>query len=83
MVRQYNTFMEQAVEKEIKKFGQGAVNKGTVLRWLPFFERLFKVSEASARDAAPGDEGPLLEGLSMDGTHISPSYVSLLEACFQ
>lgn len=83
IVRQYNAFYERAIAKAGEKLDRVAVERGATLRWLPLFDKLFKGGEAAARAASPGSEGPLLEGLRMDGTHISPGYAPLLQACLQ
>ena len=76
IVREYNRLYKESVtacerKKEKEKWGGGT------LRWLDFFGELFQPPDAGA--GAGGEEGQLLSGLRMDGTHISPSYVGLLE----
>lgn len=74
IVLEYNRLYKESVtacerKKEKEKWGGGT------LRWLDFFGELFQPPDAGA----DGEEGQLLSGLRMDGTHISPSYVGLLQ----
>jgi hypothetical protein len=75
IVLQYNRLFKESVSESAKKKTREKWGGGA-LRWLDFFEELF----LPGGDTAGGEEGvQLAEGLRMDGTHISPSYIQLVE----
>ena len=85
IVKQYNAFYEQACGQAAGKvIDKASKERGSSLHWLPFFEKLFQGGVEATQAATPGDhqEGSLLQGLGMDGTHISPGYAHLLQAAF-
>ena len=73
IVIEYNKFFKDIIDdleskSKREKWGPGS------LRWLNFFESLFVPGSGSE-----SQQPQLLKGLRMDGTHISPAYLKLLE----
>ena len=80
LVVQYNRYFEESMKQvskrqQAEKWGKNG-GKGSSLKWLSFFPELFQAG-------ANLEDGDLTVGLRMDGTHISPSYLTLLEKSMQ
>lgn len=72
LVLAYNTLYREAVRR---------LKLSPPCAWLDFFDDLFAPEgEGAGQEQVGGGGGDLRAGLVMDGTHISPSYCSLVEA---